>query len=82
VIRLEFIDFLFLLEFFPEYSVGVDPKKIDIVIVKKDLHVSINKNIGFIFKTHNLIEYKSYKLSLSLSEYDKAHGRARFYVSE
>ncbi|MDR2761198.1 MAG: hypothetical protein LBB88_01200 [Planctomycetaceae bacterium] len=82
VIRLEFEDFNSYLEYFYEYSVGIDPKRIDVVVIKKKDNVEVDKNIGVILRKYNIIEYKNYDILLPLDEYYKAHGRLRFYAAE
>ena len=42
------------------------------LIVKKERDVSIRKNIGRIFRTHNIVEYKSPKDYLSVDDFYKA----------
>ena len=48
-----------LLLFENEHQLGTKPKEIDVLIVKKERDVSIRKNIGRIFRTHNIVEYLS-----------------------
>ena len=50
-----------------EHQLGTKPKEIDVLIIKKDKGRVIRKNIGRIFRQHNIVEYKSpldYLLSL------------------
>ena len=49
-----------------EHQLGTKPKEIDVLIIKKDKGRVIRKNIGRIFRQHNIVEYKS---PLELSEY-------------
>ena len=51
-----------LLLFENEHQLGTKPKEIDVLIIKKERDVSIRKNIGRIFRTHNIVEYKSPKI--------------------
>jgi predicted aspartyl protease len=81
IIRLELEEFGSSLDFLYEYQVGIDPKKIDIVVKRRD-DIAVTKNIGAILNKYSIIEYKSYNITLSLSEYNKAHGRLRFYAAE
>ena len=41
-----------------EHQLGTKPKEIDVLIIKKDPNISIRKNIGQIFKKHNIVEFK------------------------
>ena len=42
-----------------EHQLGTMPKEIDVLIIKKENTPPIRKNIGRIFRTYNLVEYKS-----------------------
>ena len=42
-----------------EHQLGTKPKEIDVLIIKKENTPPIRKNIGRIFRTYNLVEYKS-----------------------
>ena len=42
-----------------EHQLGTKPKEIDVLIIKKDKGRVIRKNIGRIFRQHNIVEYKS-----------------------
>lgn len=61
-----------LLLFENEHQLGTKPKEIDVLIVKKERDISIRKNIGRIFRTHNIVEYKSLKDYLSVDDFYKA----------
>lgn len=61
---------------------GTKPKEIDVLIIKKDPGVSIRKNIGRIFRKHNIIEYKSPEDYLSIDDFYKVYGYACFYKSD
>ena len=51
----------------------------DVLIIKKTADVRIDKNIGRIFKSHNVFEYKSEDDSLSIWDYNKVAGYAMIY---
>jgi hypothetical protein len=53
----------------------------DVLIIKKDKGVRIEKNIGRIFKGHNIFEYKSETDYLSIHDYNKVLGYALLYAS-
>ena len=42
------------LSFENEHQLGTKPKEIDILIIKKDREIPIRKNIGRIFRKHNI----------------------------
>ena len=57
------------LEFYPEYELSKKPMRIDTLIVKKMSDSPVRKNIGRIFRKHNLIEYKSPGDYLSINDF-------------
>ena len=70
------------LEFYPEYELSKKPMRIDTLIVKKMTDSPVRKNIGRIFRKHNLIEYKSPGDYLSINDFYKVYGYACFYQSD
>ena len=70
------------LEFYPEYELSKKPMRIDTLIVKKMTDSPVRKNIGRIFRKHNLIEYKSPGDYLSINDFYKVYGCACFYQSD
>ena len=70
------------LEFYPEYELSKKPMRKDTLIVKKMTDSSVRKNIGRIFRKHNLIEYKSPGDYLSINDFYKVYGYACFYQSD
>ena len=65
-----------------EHQLGTKPKEIDVLIVKKERDVSIRKNIGRIFRTHNIVEYKSPEDHLTINDFYKVYGYCCFYQSD
>lgn len=65
-----------------EHQLGRKPKQIDLLIIKKDGKRKIRKNIGRIFRRHNIMEYKSPKDSLTIDDFYKVYGYACFYKSD
>lgn len=70
------------LEFENEHQLGTKPKEIDTLVIKKDPKILIKKNIGRIFRTHNIVEYKSPKDYLSIDDFYKVYAYACFYKSQ
>lgn len=70
------------LNFENEHQIGTKPKEIDVLIIKKTPHIPIQKNIGHIFRTHNIIEYKSPTDYLSVNDFYKVYGYACFYKAD
>lgn len=81
-IQIEFTEEAGHLIFENEHQLGTKPKEIDVLIIKKDDEVLIKKNIGRIFRKHNIIEYKSPGDYLSIDDFYKVYGYACFYKSD
>lgn len=81
-IQIEFEDEADKLIFENEHQLGTKPKEIDVLIIKKRPDVQIQKNLGKIFRTHNLIEYKSPTDTLNIDDFYKVYGYACFYKSD
>lgn len=81
-IQIELADEAQYLSFENEHQLGTKPKEIDVLIIKKDPNVSIKKNIGRIFRKHNIIEYKSPEDYLSIDDFYKVYGYGCFYKSD
>jgi hypothetical protein len=69
------------LEFYPEFQLTTEPLRIDCVVVKKKKNVEIKKNIAAIFRTWNLLEYKSPDDYVSVADFYKVYGYACLYAS-
>lgn len=65
-----------------EHQLGTKPKEIDVLIIKKNSSDRIRKNIGRIFRTYNILEYKSPDDHLSVDDFYKVYGYACFYKSD
>ena len=69
------------LEFEPEHLLSKKPMQID-VLVKNEKHVQIKKNIGRIFRQHNIVEYKSPDDTLTIDDFYKVYGYTCIYKAE
>lgn len=69
------------LEMHEEYQLSRKPLQIDILIIKKTDKVAIKKSIGKIFRTYNIIEYKSPNDTLNINDFYKVYGYTCFYQS-
>ena len=69
------------LEFYNEFSLTMEPLKIDCVVVKKVKDLIITKNIGEIFRGINIFEYKNPGDYVSVRDYYKVYGYACLYAS-
>lgn len=65
-----------------EHMLSKKPMQIDVLVVKKKEEQPIRKNIGRIFRKHNIIEYKSPEDYLSINDFYKVYGYTCFYQSE
>ena len=65
-----------------EHQLSTKPLEIDVLIIKKQEGVQIQKNIGRIFRGHNIVEYKSPEDSLNIDDFYKVLGYACFYKSD
>lgn len=65
-----------------EHQLGTKPKEIDVLIIKKNSKEKIQKNLGRIFRTHNIVEYKSPDDYLNIDDFYKVYGYACFYKSD
>ena len=65
-----------------EHMLSKKPMQIAVLVVKKKGEQPIRKNIGRIFRKHNIIEYKSPEDYLSINDFYKVYGYTCFYQSE
>lgn len=81
-IQIEFADEADNLIFENEHHLGTQPKRIDVLIIKKENTTPILKNIGRIFRKHNIIEYKSPDDYISVNDYYLVYGYACLYKAD
>lgn len=82
VAQIEFADEQEKLYFEDEHQLSKKPLLIDTLIIKVKKGDRIQKNIGKIFREHNIIEYKSPEDYLSINDYYKVLGYACFYQAD
>ena len=70
------------LSFENEHQLNAKPMEIDVLVIKKEKDVPVRKNIGRIFRKHNIIEYKSPKDYLSIDDFYKVYGYTCFYKAD
>ena len=80
--RIELEDEIDKVQIEAEHLLGKKPLQIDLLIVKKQPKQKIRKNIGRIFRTYNIIEYKSPDDYLSINDFYKVYGYTCFYQSD
>ena len=77
--QLELYAYRDVLTFVQEYELSQEALRMDALIIKKNKDIPIEKNIGKIFRTHNIVEYKSEKDNFSFWDYQKVLGYAHIY---
>ena len=68
------------LAFQQETEIGREPPRTDLIVIRKEPEAILKNEIGQIFRTHNLIEYKSPADHLDIKAYYKGIGYAGFYI--
>jgi flagellar hook-associated protein FlgK len=69
------------LEFQREYNLSKEPLRVDLLIIKKLKNVQLENEIGHIFRTYNVIEYKSPEDGLTIDDFGKVLGYTSLYKS-
>ena len=77
--ELEFLQYKDLLDFNREFPLSKEPLRIYLLMIKKIKDVDLDIDIGRLFKTYNIIEYKSPKDGLTIDDYIKTVGYAYLY---
>jgi hypothetical protein len=80
-IRLELYDYRNDLEYTFEHQLTTEPMRIDVLIVKKQKDVFIDKSIARIFRGHNIIEYKSPGDYFSIRDFLQVYAYACHYAA-
>jgi hypothetical protein len=80
-VQLELYQYKDYLEFEHEHQLSKEALRMDVLVIKKDKDIQIEKNIGKIFRGHNIFEYKSETDSFSHWDYSKVFGYAFLYSS-
>ena len=77
----ELFDYRDSLEFKYNYPLTREPLEIDVLIIKKPKDLIIDKNIARIFRSDNILEYKSPDDYLSVNDFLKVNAYANLYAS-
>ena len=75
-LRLELHDYSDVLHFESEHRLSEEALRMDVLVIKKDGDAVIDKNIGRVFRLHNVFEYKPEGDYLSIFDYSKVLGYA------
>ena len=62
-----------------EYNLNTKPLEIDLLVIKKEVSVKIENEIGSLFRGHNIMEYKSPGDALDIDAFYKAGAYASLY---
>ena len=81
-IQIELQSYAGALTFENEHMLSTKPMQIDVLVIKKEPQTNIQKNIGRIFRTYNIIEYKSPDDHLNTDDFYKVYGYGCFYKSD
>ena len=73
------VDYRDKLQFTPEYQLYSKPLRLDNIIIKTEPGLLIDKNIARHFLSHNIVEFKSYRDSLSIPAYLKGIAYVHLY---
>jgi hypothetical protein len=80
-IQLELADYKNSLEFKYEYQLTTEPLRIDLLIIKKPEALTIDKNIALMFKSDNILEFKSPEDYLAVKDFLKVYSYAYLYAA-
>jgi len=80
-LQMELDEYRHALQFIPEHQLTTKPLRIDLVIIKKTADIPIRKNIAAIFRSVNILEYKSPGISLGVKGFYHAYAYACLYQS-
>ena len=69
------------LEFVSEHPLTQAPLKIDLMVIKKKPGVKLKNEIGHLFRTHNIIEYKNPSDQFNIDKYYKSIAYVCLYKS-
>jgi hypothetical protein len=78
----EFDEYADGLEFLSEYQLSKEPLRIDVVVIRKRPEIVIEKDVGRIFRGHNIFEYKSPTDYVSVANFQKVCAYAWLYAAE
>ena len=80
-IQMELAEYRNTLEFKYEYQLTTEPLRIDLLIIKKPKDIVIDKNIARIFKSDNVVEFKSPDDYVSIKDFLKVYSYATLYAA-
>jgi len=78
--KLELSEYKDNLQFICEYQLTTEPLRMDLLIIKKDKDIPIEKNIAAIFRRHNIVEYKSPASYIPVKDFYKVLAYVHLYA--
>ena len=81
-VQIELRDYADLLDFQPEFILGKNSYRIDLLVIKKLSQQAIPKNIARIFTSYNLFEIKGIHSSITIGSYYKTIGYAGLFIDQ
>jgi len=78
--KLELSEYKDNLQFICEYQLTTEPLRMDLLIIKKDKDIPIEKNIAAIFRRHNIVEYKSPASYIPVKDFYKVLAYMHLYA--
>ncbi len=81
-VQIELRDYADLLDFQPEFILGKNSYRIDLLVIKKLSQQAIPKNIARIFTSCNLFEIKGIHSSITIGSYYKTIGYAGLFIDQ
>jgi hypothetical protein len=69
------------LQFKYEHQLTAEPLRVDLLVIKKPRDLVVDKNIARIFKSDNIVEYKSPEDYLSVKDFLKVYAYACLYAA-
>ena len=81
-LQIEFEDEADKIIFESEHLLSKKPMQIDELVIKVHDNEKIQKNIGRIFRKHNIVEYKSPEDYLTINDFYKVYGYCCFYQAD
>jgi hypothetical protein len=77
----ELIEYKNSLQFNYEYQLTTEPLRVDLLVIKKPRDLAIDKNIARIFRSDNIVEFKSPEDYLSIKDFLKVYAYACLYAA-
>jgi hypothetical protein len=79
--QLELVEYKNSLQFKYEHQLAAEPLRVDLLVIKKPRDLAVGKNIARIFRSDNLVEFKSPEDYLSVRDFLKVYAYACLYAA-